>query len=55
MLTDPTYKGERWFNRDGPEEDRLIVPVPPIIDPATFDVVQRSLRSRNPKRRRCAS
>ena len=49
MLTDPTYKGERWFNRDGPEEDRLIVPVPPIIDPATFDAVQRSLRSRNPK------
>ena len=26
------------------------MPVPPIIDPATFDAVQRSLRSRNPKK-----
>lgn len=56
ILTRPTYKGEHRFNRKvwktreaKPEADQVVVPVDPIIDAATFDAVQASLRARNPK------
>lgn len=47
--------GEHEFNRRAkskalnPESEVVIVPVPPIIDRATFDAVQTLLKARNPK------
>lgn len=56
LITSPTYKGEYRFNRkvwktkeDKPESEQVAVPVDPIIDPAAFDAVQASLKSRNPR------
>ena len=56
ILTRATYKGEHRFNRKvwktrkaKPDADHVPVAVEPIIDAATFDAVQASLKSRNPK------
>jgi site-specific DNA recombinase len=55
ILTRRTYIGEHEFNRRAkskalnPESEVVIVPVPPIIDRATFDAVQALLKARNPK------
>src|SRR5690606_7120102 len=56
LITSTTYKGEHRFNRKvwktreaKPESEQVVVPVDPIIDAATFDVVQAQLKSRNPK------
>lgn len=55
ILTRKTYIGEHEFNKRGkskqfnPASDVVMVPVPPIIDRATFDTVQALLKSRNPK------
>ena len=56
ILTRATYKGERRFNRKvwktkeaKPDADQIVVPVPPIIDAAAFDVVQALLKAKNPK------
>ncbi|MCJ1901234.1 MULTISPECIES: recombinase family protein [Paracoccus] len=56
LITSTTYKGEHRFNRKSwktregkPESEQVVVPVDPIIDPATFDAVQALLKSRNPK------
>jgi DNA invertase Pin-like site-specific DNA recombinase len=55
ILTRRTYMGEHEFNRRAkstalnPESEVVIVPVPPIIDRATFDAVQTLLKARNPK------
>src|SRR5690606_21568203 len=56
LLTSTTYKGEYRFNRkvwktkeDMPEDQQVVVPVPPIIEPALFDEVQKRLAARNPK------
>ena len=55
ILTRRTYIGEHEFNKRAkskalnPESEVVIVPVPPIIDRATFDAVQALLKSRNPK------
>jgi site-specific DNA recombinase len=62
ILTRPTYKGEHCFNRKvwktrkaKPEADHVAVAVDSIIDAATFDAVQVTLRAKNPKARRHAS
>jgi hypothetical protein len=56
ILTRTTYKGEHRFNRKvwktkeaKPEAEQIIIPVEPIIDAATFDLVQAMLRAKNPK------
>jgi site-specific DNA recombinase len=56
ILTRATYKGEHRFNRKvwktrqaKPDADHVPVAVDPIIDAETFDAVQASLKSRNPK------
>lgn len=56
LLTSTTYKGEYRFNRkvwktkeDKPEDQQVIVPVDPIIDPSAFDALQARLKARNPK------
>ena len=55
ILTRRTYRGEHEFNkRTKTKELKLraeivVVPVPPIIDPETFDAVQARLKARNPK------
>lgn len=56
ILTRTTYKGEHRFNRkvwktkeSKPEAEQIVIPVEPIIDAATFDVVQATLRAKNPK------
>jgi site-specific DNA recombinase len=56
ILTRATYKGEHRFNQKvwktrqaKPEADHVPVAVDPIIDPATFDAVQATLRAKNPK------
>ncbi len=55
VLTRTTYVGRHQFNTHGkgkalkPEEEVITVPVPPLIDQATFDAVQAHLRARNPK------
>ncbi len=56
LITSTTYMGEHRFNRKSwktregkPESEQVVVPVDPIIDPATFDAVQAQLKSRNPK------
>ena len=55
MLTRTTYTGRHEFNRRGktkalkPEDQIVPVEVPRLIDQATFDAVQASLKARNPK------
>ncbi len=55
ILTRRTYMGEHGFNKRTktmelkPVSEIVIVPVPPIIDPETFDAVQKLLKARNPK------
>jgi len=55
MLTRPTYIGRHEFNKRGktkelkPANEVIPVEVPPIIDQATFDAVQASMKARNPK------
>ena len=55
MLTRPTYIGRHEFNKRSkaktlkPADQIIAVPVPPLIDQATFDAVQAHLKSRNPK------
>lgn len=55
ILTRTTYVGQHRFNRRGKDNTRkaddevITVVVPPLIDQATFDVVQTLLRDRNPK------
>jgi hypothetical protein len=55
ILTRRTYIGEHEFKKRAkskalnPESEVVIVPVPPIIDRATFDAVQALLKARNPK------
>ncbi len=55
ILTRRTYVGEHEFNRrtkngdDKPDAEVIGVACPAIIDRATFDAVQASLRARNPK------
>ncbi len=55
ILTRRTYMGEHEFNKRSktkelkPVSEIVIVPVPPIIDPETFDAVQKLLKARNPK------
>jgi hypothetical protein len=55
ILTRRSYIGEHEFNRrdkDGnpkPLSERVVVPVPSLIDRDTFDAVQALLKSRNPK------
>ena len=55
VLTRPTYAGRHEFNKRDkskalkPVAEVVTVPVPPIIDQATFDAVQTRLQSRNPK------
>jgi DNA invertase Pin-like site-specific DNA recombinase len=54
MLTRRTYMGEHEFNRRGktkalnPDSEVVVVPVPPIINRATFDAVQALLKARHP-------
>lgn len=54
ILTRRTYMGEHEFNRRGkskalnPASEVVVVPVPPIIDRATFDAVQALLKARHP-------
>ena len=55
ILTRKTYIGAHEFNKRSkakelkPVSEIITVPVPPLIDQATFDAVQVHLRSRNPK------
>ncbi|MVS99812.1 recombinase family protein [Devosia marina] len=56
LITSTVYKGEYRFNQkvwktkeDKPVDEQVIVPVDPIIDPATFDRLQKMLKARNPK------
>ncbi len=55
ILTRATYAGRHEFNKRGktkelkPVSEVIAVAVPPLIDQATFDVVQAHLRARNPK------
>src|SRR5580658_10485957 len=55
ILTRPTYIGRHEFNKRAknkalkPISEIITVPVPPLIDQATFDAVQAHLKSRNPK------
>ena len=55
ILTRPTYVGRHEFNKRAknkalkPASEIVVVDVPPLIDQATFDVVQAHLRARNPK------
>lgn len=55
VLTRRTYMGEHEFNKRTrtkelkPVSEIVTVPVPPIIDPETFDTVQKLLKARNPK------
>ncbi len=54
ILTRRTYVGEHEFNKRSkskelkPVSEIVIVPVPPIIDRETFDVVQVLLKARHP-------
>ncbi|WP_158547545.1 recombinase family protein [Rhodovulum sp. 12E13] len=50
LLTDPVYKGEYRYNRNGSVEEVVEVDVPSTIDAATFDRAQRSLRQKNPRK-----
>ncbi|MEQ1863552.1 MAG: recombinase family protein, partial [Micropepsaceae bacterium] len=55
ILTRPTYIGRHEFNKRSktkelkPASEVIAVPVPALIDQATFDAVRAHLRSRNPK------
>jgi site-specific DNA recombinase len=55
ILTRRTYMGEHEFNKRNkikelkPISEIVTVPVPPIIDRETFDIVQTLLKARNPK------
>ena len=56
ILTNRVYIGEWVFNRRSsktlrqkPLDEQIMVPVPPIIDRATFELVQKTLTARNPK------
>jgi site-specific DNA recombinase len=55
MLTRPTYIGRHEFNRRGkskglkPDDQVVAVEVLRLIDQETFDAVQATLKSRNPK------
>lgn len=55
ILTAPIYVGRHQYNkRDKSRKlnaaaELITVEVPPIVDQATFDVVQAHLRSRNPR------
>ena len=51
ILTDPVYKGDyqRRTNSAGAETEIIHIPVPQIVPAETFDAVQLSLASRNPK------
>ncbi|EKE72422.1 resolvase domain-containing protein [Oceanibaculum indicum P24] len=56
ILTRPAYKGEHVFNMRSaktgeikPESEHIRLPVPAIIDEATFAAVQDRLRANNPK------
>lgn len=55
ILTRTTYVGRHVFDRHGGGEvpggssEGIIVPVPPLVDEATFSAIQAHLRSRNPK------
>jgi site-specific DNA recombinase len=55
MLTRTTYIGRHEFNRRGktkalkPDDQVVAVDVPRLIDQATFDAVQATLKGRNPK------
>ncbi|HTX50767.1 MAG TPA: recombinase family protein [Caulobacteraceae bacterium] len=54
-LTRRTYMGEHEFNKRGknktlkPAGEVVMIPVPPIVDQQTFDIVQAVLKARNPK------
>jgi hypothetical protein len=56
ILTRATYKGEHRFNRKvwktrqaKPESEQIGVIVEPIIEEATFDAAQASLKLKNPR------
>jgi site-specific DNA recombinase len=55
MLTRPAYIGRHEFNKRGKTKELksadevITVPVPPIIDEATFATVQARMKARNPK------
>lgn len=55
ILTRPTYAGRHEFNKRSktkelkPAAEVIAVPVPALIDQATFDAVRAHLRARNPK------
>jgi site-specific DNA recombinase len=56
ILTNPVYIGSWRFNlrssKTGewkPDDEIVTIPVPAIIDPHTFEQVQRQLRARSPK------
>ncbi|UYO54618.1 recombinase family protein [Rhodopseudomonas palustris] len=56
VLTNPVYIGSWRFNLKSsktgerkPEDEIITIPVPAIIDPHTFEQVQRQLRARSPK------
>ncbi len=54
ILTRRTYMGEHEFNKRAkskelkPVSEIVVVPVPPLIDRATFDAVQALLKARHP-------
>ncbi len=54
ILTRRTYMGEHEFNKRAkskelkPVSESVVVPVPPLIDRATFDAVQALLKARHP-------
>ena len=50
ILTDSVYVGEFIFGRNEPDpKDRIKVQCPSILSSRTFDLVGRTLKSRNPK------
>ncbi len=55
ILTRRTYMGKHEFNREDrfkarkPKDEIVVVDVPPLIDPETFEAVQARLASRSPK------
>lgn len=56
ILTNSVYVGEWVFNRrcsktlrDKPENERIVVSVPPIIERGEFEAVAASLKSRDPR------
>lgn len=56
ILTNPVYVGEWTFNkresktlRQKPATEHITIAVPPIIERASFDTVQSTLKARNPR------